>query len=801
MANRTSPTNIGLGLLAICSAYDLDYIDLTQCLELLEKSLNTIAKLPKWNGHLYNWYNTLNLEPLFPRYISTVDSGNFVGYLYTLKQFLIEIDKNSAQISMMTQMIEQLIKGTNFAVLYDYKKRLFSIGFNVEENKLTDSYYDLLASEARQASLVAIAKRDISAKHWNALSRTLTTLNRYKGLVSWSGTAFEYLMPNVNVKKYEGSLLDESCKFMIMSQQEYSKKLGIPWGISEAAFNLKDLNNNYQYKAFGIPWLGLKRGLDEDMVVSPYSIFLSMPYNINLAIENLQRLEKEDMLDKYGFYESIDYTISRLKYGETSKAVKTYMAHHQGLILLSINNIISNDILVKRFSKNPEIEAVDILLQERMPEKAIITKEKKEKVEKQEIKGYGNYSEKIFNNIDKNFNRCNVISNGSYTICTTLTGEGYSKYKNILVNRFKETADYKQGNFFYIKNLKQKTMWSNYPEKNEKCRTIFAPDKTTFSRTDGNIVTTTKIIVTPENPVEIRRLELKNNGTEEETLEISNYFEPVLSTPMQDYSHTAFNNLFLTFEKLENNSILVRRKKRETHQKDMYLGVDLYTEAENVGDMEFEIDKEKFLGKGNLNLPDMIKNSKPYSRNLSLVSEPILAMKKTIKIPPQEKVYLDLLICVSEDRNEVQNLLAEYKNSSLITRTFELNKAKTEAEITYLGLKGEDIEIYQKMLSYLIFQNSLKKVINENIKEDIYMQSDLWKYGISGDLPIILVKIKDANDMHIIYDILKAQEFFKSKNIKVDLIILNQEINSYEHFIKYEIENAIQNRQLRAYEK
>jgi len=798
VAYRTSPTNIGLGLLAICSAYDLKYINLDKCLELLEKSLNTIAKLPKWNGHLYNWYNTSNLEPLFPRYISTVDSGNFVGYLYTLKQFLEEHkDKN---IDLMLQLIEQLINNTNFSVLFDYKKRLFSIGFNVEENKLTDSYYDLLASEARQASLIAIAKQDIPAKHWNSLGRTLTSLNRYKGLVSWSGTAFEYLMPNVNIKRYEGSLLDESCKFMIMSQQEYGKRLGIPWGISEAAFNLKDLNNNYQYKAFGIPWLGLKRGLDEDMVVSPYSVFLSMPYNPKEAIENLKRLE-EDMYDKYGFYESIDYTISRLKYGKTSEPVKTYMAHHQGLILLSINNTINNDILVKRFSNNPEIESVDILLQERMPEKAIITKEKKEKVEKQKIKGYGNYTEKIFNVVDKNLKRSNVISNGSYTICTTLTGEGFSKYNNILINRYKETADYKQGNFFYIKNLKQKTMWCNYPEKNEKCKAIFAPDKTTFSRTDGNIITTTKIIVTPENPVEIRRIELKNTGTEVETLEINNYFEPVLSTPMQDYSHMAFNNLFLTFEKLENNSILVRRRKRENHQKDIYLGVDLYTEAETVGDMEFEIDKEKFLGKGNLNLPDMIKNSKPYSRSLSLVSEPTLAIKKTIKVPPKSEVYLDLLICISEDREETKKLLDEYRNSNLITNTFKLNRAKTEAEITYLGLKGEDIERYQKMLSYIIFQNPLKNVVDENIEEDIYMQSDLWKYGISGDLPIMLVKIKDANDMHIIYDILKAQEFFRSKNIKVDLVILNQEINSYEHFIKYEIENAIQNRQLRIYEK
>ena len=365
------------------------------------------------------------------------------GYLYTLKQFLIE--NQTDKTTDIINSIDNIIKNTNFSVLYDEKKRIFSIGYNVEENKITDSYYDLLASEARQASLIAIAKQDVPVKHWSSLSRTLTSLNRYKGLISWSGTAFEYLMPNINIKTYKGSLLDESCRFMLMSQKEYAKELNLPWGISEAAFNLRDFNNNYQYKAFGIPWLGLKRGLEEDMVVSPYAIFLSLKYDPVEAIYNLRQLERQDMYGEYGFYESIDYTISRLQYGKTYEPVKTYMAHHQGLILLSINNLINNEILVKRFSSNPEIEAVDILLQERMPEKAIITKEKKEKVQKLKLKDYENYSEKVYTKLNTNLNTSNVISNGKYTIVSTLKGTGYSKYKNLLINRYKETADYSQG--------------------------------------------------------------------------------------------------------------------------------------------------------------------------------------------------------------------------------------------------------------------------------------------------------------------------------------------------------------------
>ncbi len=540
IAQRTSSTNIGLGLLSVISAYDLKYIEKDEAIELLYKMLEAITKLQKWNGHLYNWYNTKTLEPLTPRYISTVDNGNFIGYLYTTKQFLLNaMDLEYKQpnvknrIEQMINNIDNIIENTDFTVLYDHKKRLFSIGFDVEKNMLTNSYYDLLASEARQASLVAIAKKDIPVKHWSSLSRTLTSLNKYKGLISWSGTAFEYLMPNINIKQYESSLLDESCRFLIMSQMEYAKKLGIPWGISEAAFNLKDFNNNYQYKSFGVPWLGLKRGLEDDMVVAPYSVFLSLNYVPKEAIQNLKELEKENMYGEYGFYESIDYTISRLKYGNKYEVVKTYMAHHQALSLLSINNFINNNILVKRFMDNPEIEAIDILLQERIPEKAIITKEKKEKIQKVKPKDYQNYMELVYTKIEENLNKSNVISNGSYTICTKENGEGFSIYNGILVNRYKETADYKQGIFFYLKDVQNKRIWINTPidkeNRGDKYTVAFAPERSKFVRTDADIESTTKIIVSPDDPVEIRRLELKNNGVQERTLEITNYFEPVLS--------------------------------------------------------------------------------------------------------------------------------------------------------------------------------------------------------------------------------------------------------------------------------
>lgn len=601
---RTSSTNIGLSLLAVISAYDLNYISKEIAMELLKNIILTVESLPKWNGHLYNWYQIKTKEPLNPRYISTVDSGNFIGYLFVVKAFLEEVkeQETTEELQGLIRIVEKMIQEADFSVLYNKEQQLFSIGFNLEENKLTDSYYDLLASEARQASFVAIAKKDVPAKHWNHLSRTLTRLGKYKGLISWSGTAFEYLMPNVNMPKYEGSLLDESCKFMIMSQKEYAKKLNIPWGISESAFNVKDLKANYQYKAFGIPWLGLKRGLADELVVSSYGGILAITDSPKEEIENLKQLEKQGMYDKFGFYESIDFTPERVEKGKTASIVKTYMAHHQGLILLAINNLFHNLILQKRFMKNPQIEAVSILLQETMPDTSIITKENKEKVEKLKYKDYENYIQTTYQKLDERLITGNVISNENYTVATNQKGHGFSQYKDIYINRFKPTDDYAQGIFFTIKNIKTKKIWSSNYSLNEKKESqyqiSFMPDRNEQEIVEGNIKTTIKTTVTANEPVEIRRAILENQGNEEEILEITTYFEPVLSSKEQDYSHPVFNNLFLMtkFDE-EINGLIVKRKKREVNAKEVYLAVNLSTNSETVGDLEYEIDKEKFIRK------------------------------------------------------------------------------------------------------------------------------------------------------------------------------------------------------------
>jgi len=797
--NRTSSTNIGLSLISVVSAYDLKFINKEECVNLLIKIIETIEKLSKWNGHLYNWYNIHSLEPLIPRYISTVDSGNFVGYLYVVKQFLNNIDERN-EINQLIIRVDNLIKDTDFSILYNSRNKLFSIGFNIEENKLTDSYYDLLASEARQASLIAIAKKDVPLKHWYSLSRTLTILNKHKGLISWSGTAFEYLMPNINIKKYKGSLLDESCKFMVMSQKEYAKKLGVPWGISESAFNLKDLNSNYQYKAFGIPWLGLKRGLEDEVVVSSYGSILAITDYPKDVIKNIKILESEGMRGKYGLYESIDYTVSRLPKNKKNMPVKTYMAHHQALILLSINNLLNNNIIVQRFMCNPEIEAIDILLQEKMPEKVIITKEKKEKLEKLKYEGYDVYSERVFNKVNSDIVNSNVISNDNYTILMTDKGTGYSKYNDILINKYKPTLETAQGIFTYIKNVNSKRIWAvsamNYLGNADKYEVSFMPDKNKISRQDGWIKSESVIGITPNDPVEIRDLNLKNTGGKEELLEITTYFEPVLSKKENDYAHPAFNNLFLNFEYLEDNEILiVKRKKREKNDKDIFMGVTLYTENEVIGNLEFELDKEKFFGRENLSLPIAINNSKTFSNKANLVVSPIVAMKRTIKIKPKKEVSLSTIIAIGESKEEVIEKIEKYKNAEEIKKVFKLSKARVEEEIMYLGLNSKEVELAQKVMTYLLLENPQKRV-NSLIENKTYKKENLWKYGISGDLPIWLFIIKDESSIDELNKILKIYEYIRTKNINVDIVILNEEKYSYEQYLREEILNVIRNKHM-----
>ena len=784
---RTSSTNIGLELLSIMSAYDLGFIDFEKAKDYIKKVINSIKIMAKWNGHLYNWYETDTLEPLKPRYVSTVDSGNLVGYLYVIKEFLKQYMEEDG-VHFLYEDIDKIICDTDFSKLYSEKNKLFSVGFNLEENSLTDSYYDFLASEARQASIVAISRRQVPVKHWNSLSRTITIYKGYKGLISWTGTAFEYLMPNLNLKRYEGSLLDESSKFAIMSQKDYCSRLGVPWGVSESAYNLRDLNNNYQYKAFGIPWLGLKRGLEYDLVVSPYSTFLALQDGEKSAIHNINELKKVGAFGEYGFYEAVDYTLNRLKKGEKYAVVKTYMAHHQGLILNSINNVLNQDIIQKRFNNNPEVEAVNILLEERMPVDLIITKEKKETPEK--FKNYGDigYIERIIDKPERLDLKYNVISNSDYKIVINDFGEGYSQYKDIIVNKYKPGYEIKQGIFFYVKNLKTKKII----EIGKNSKVSFTGDKAKFIKQDGGLKFTYNITVNPNKPVEIRSLEIENLGSSEEMLDITADFIPSLNEKSAEYAHPAFSSMFLNFEKNKDN-ILIERKSKSL-DKFMYAAINLYTENGEIVDKGFEIDQEKYLGRNNFDIPIGVKNSKKFSNQTGYVINKIYAERKTIKIAKNEKININLLISVNENKEEAIKNLEQMKNLDEILKIFDVGKARIEEEMKYLQINSKQSAEYQELLNYILEENICRN-INLDLNKD-YEINSLWKYGISGDLPIVLVKIKNLNSVDNVREIIESYMFYRVKNIYIDLVILDEEKEIYNRLVQKAVEDIVMDKQI-----
>lgn len=820
---RTSSTNIGLSILSTVSAYDLNYINLKECVYLINNVIETVKSLDKWNGHLYNWYNIKNLKPLNPRYISTVDSGNFVGYLYVLKSFLSDINNgkikektedekqnNMDSILKLTHelynTVSKLIEDTDFSVLYSKKDKLLSIGYDIESLKLTDSYYDFLASEARQASFIAIAKKDVDEKHWSNLSRTLTTVERYKGLISWSGTAFEYLMPNINMNSYEGSLLDESCKFMIMSQIKYANKMKIPWGISESAYNVKDLNGNYQYKAFGIPWLGLKRGLEEELVVSPYSSFLALIFRTNEVIDNLRKLESLGAFGKYGFFESIDFTKSRLKTGESYKIVKTYMAHHQGLILNSINNILNNKILNKRFFMNPEIESTDILLQEKMPNSILISKNINNKYKKQR---YVNefYDKEIVYKGSEKYKRLNVLSSDEYTLIMDVYGRGYSKYKDIQINRFYEKSDYYNQNGFYIKSVKTNNIWSTNCKSNldnslknfNDYEAQFSSSKIEYNSLNDGIETEYKLILAADSPSEIRRLILRNSSFIGAELEITGVLEGIFSNIKQDIAHPSFNNMFLNIEYIKEKDIfIIRRIDRTAENSKYYFGIKMYTNKNDFSlKTNFEIDKEIFIGRKNIGVPELVINSDNYENKIKDTVDPIIAINKKIGLGYNEEIIFDFIITINENKDELIKQLDNYNNEEKRNSEFKLFKSKAEEELKYLQLNGDKVEVYQKLLGHILLDDIPKrKDLLKRIYNKEYLINDLWKFGISGDNKILAVKIKNIDDIEVIEEILKALEFFMVKNINIDLCIINGEENSYELVLKDLIYQAIRESQM-----
>ena len=793
ITNRTSSTNIGFGIMAIIDAYDLGFITKEDAVERLVKIYKTIMKLEKWHGHLYNWYNIKTLEPLRPRFVSTVDSGNFVSILFVAKEFFISeknklynympgtnVEKFNEALDKLLEDTLTLIKQTDFSVLYNTSRNLFSIGFDVESGMLVDSYYDMLMSENRITSLVSIAKKDVTSKHWFALARNLVDVDGYKGLMSWAGTSFEYFMPYLFMKSYEYTLIDQSMFLCEYSQIKYAKKYKVPFGISESAYAKRDTDLNYQYKSFGIPWLGLKRGLNSSLVVAPYASILMLEVAPKKVYDNLVRLKKLGLYSSFGFYESIDYTKENLHDNVDSEIIRTYMAHHQGMALTAINNYINHGIVRNRFHSDAGVKASEILLKERERVRVKIqkrTRDKEHEFKQKDVNKYttyvsSTYAEKKYATLNDASTKMNIafLRGSRVSSIVSNTGATYLRYKDKMINRQSYSNPDMTGNYIYLTDLSTgKTIsasdcniHSKFNRDTESCKWISSLNKIECFVNTSEIEVTTDICISQEYNVELRKVSVYNTTNERREILVNTYIEPAMTDYMTNLVHPSFANLQIeTYYDKELDTLVASKRKRADDESDLYV----FTRLVNVSlDKDFETEKKKLYD----------NDDEAYNGELTRYPLwPVLSFRGKIILDPYERQEFYYIVGASDTKYKISNAVVNL-NEKGIEDQFKLTAELNSVIARYLNLEPTKAEIYNNILKEVLFT---KKDLGENEEfwNESLNQSLLWKYSISGDLPIILVHIDNIKDAGIISEVIRFMDYVKNRKIDLDIVVIINE--------------------------
>ncbi|HWA39624.1 MAG TPA: glucoamylase family protein [Burkholderiales bacterium] len=651
VAHRTSPTNMGLALLANLSAYDFGFIDAGRLIERTAQTLATMQRLERFRGHFYNWYDTRTLAPLPPLYVSSVDSGNLAMHLLTLRQGLLEIPGAES----LAEQAGELAK-TDYAFLYDAERRLLAIGYNVGEGRRDASFYDLLASEARATSFVAVALDELPQESWFALGRLLTSAGGETALLSWSGSMFEYLMPMLVMPSYDDTLLDQTCRAAVARQIDYAGQRGVPWGMSESGYNMVDAGLNYQYRAFGVPGLGLKRGLSEDLVIAPYASALALMVAPAAACANLQRLAAEGMEGRFGFYEAVDFTPSRLPRGQDSVVVRSYMAHHQGMVLLSLAYLLLGRPMQKRFSADPRFQATLLLLQERIPKRAAPELTSAGRFDTHAVSDTAEMPVRVLSESDTFAPEVQLLSNGRYHVMVSHTGGGYSRWKDLAVTRWREdtTCD-NWGSFCYVRDMASGAFWSSAHQPTLKradtYEAIFSEARAEFRRRDHDYETHTEIVVSPEDDIELRRLRITNRGKARRTVEVTSYAEVVLAPPAADALHPAFSNLFVQTEiAAGRQAILCTRRPRSVGEQAPWMFHALAVHGAECGEVSYETDRARFIGRGRTLAAPQAMQDAALSGSQGSVLDPVVAIRRCIHLEPEQSATIDMVSGMGESR-------------------------------------------------------------------------------------------------------------------------------------------------------
>jgi len=974
VAHRTSPTNLGLALLANLAAHDFGYLPTGRLLERTGKALRSMGSLERYRGHFYNWYDTQALQPLLPKYVSTVDSGNLVGHLLTLRIGLLalpdapivsprafegladtlgvlgesqgggvsapytelrrELDSaiaaGAATLGDARRILDRLAtlaevstrdpgavaaatntaagqdwphvlldqcqaardeiallapwtslgappagledlmpharvptlreiaeledpalprigraittesdgaarawllalrdalaagsalarqriatiadlarKANDFATadfdfLYDRSRRLLTIGYNVTERRRDASYYDLLASEARLGSFVAIAQGQLPQENWFALGRLLTRAGGDPVLVSWSGSMFEYLMPLLVMPDYPATLLDQTNRAAVRRQIEYGNQRGVPWGISESGYNMVDAHRNYQYRAFGVPGLGLQRGLADELVIAPYASALALMVEPEAGCENLQRLAEEGVLGQHGMHEAVDYTSSRIPRGQAKAIVRSYMAHHQGMSLLSIADLLLDHPMQKRFASDPQFQATLMLLHERIPKSTAFLAHPAA-LPRAHAAEAAAPPVRVISNPDTLVPEVQLLSNGRYHVLVTAAGGGYSRWKDIAVTRWQEdpTRDH-WGSFCYFRDTASGVFWSNTSQPTQKrpesYEAVFTEGRAEFHRRDrvagALIETRTEIVVSPEDDIELRRIRLINRSSERRTVEVTSYVEVALAAPAADALHPAFSKLFVQTEILQSRrAVLCTRRPRAQGEQPGWLFHLMAVSGADTGEMSFETDRARFVGRGRtLASPRAITGPGPLSGSEGSVLDPVVAIRQEIILDPDETATIDLVTGAAAARDTAEHLVQRYQDRHLANRVFDLAWTHNQVVLQQFGISESEAQDYERLAGSMIFANAAMRADADVIVRNRRGQSGLWGYAISGDLPIVLLQIADVANVGLVRQLVRARAYWRMKGLVVDLVIWTEDQSGYRQQLHDEIMGLI----------
>ena len=891
IASRTSPTNIGLYLLSTVAAHDFGWIGQRAALQRLTDTLQTIQRMPRHRGHLYNWHDTRDLHVLDPAYVSSVDSGNFAGHLIAVAQAcrawgeaagqdhrtlrvalgdtlalarlasgeekaelaqalddltqdlsdvatplialcatvgrLVQVAQaqhdiasdlafwiNALQTTLTDHMsdlaqppatamlaeVETLCRSIamkmDFGFLLDPDKKLLSIGFNLATNRLDTNCYDLLASEARLASLFAIAKGDVETRHWFRLGRPATPIGAGSALISWSGSMFEYLMPSLVMRAPVGSMLEQTTRAIVARQQSYAAGLGIPWGISESSYNARDLEMTYQYSNFGVPGLGLKRGLSENRVIAPYATGLAAMIDPAAAVRNYARLATLGAEGRFGFYEAVDFTATRLQGDAGHAIVRSFMAHHQGMTIIAIANTLQDGRLRDRFHAEPIVQGVELLLQERIPRDTASAPPRATEVLVAAAEQQDAPVVRSFEAPARDTPTAHLLSNGNYGVMLTPTGEGFSRWRDLAITRWRaDPTAAGLGSFIFLRDTATGEIWSSGVQPTRAApdshRAVFCEHHAAFTHQGQKLTTMTEVVVSSEDDAEARRVTFTNSGRRTREVDVTSYAELVLAPPASDQAHPAFSKMFVVTDYLPELGVIVAtRRRRSPQDPEVWAAHIAVVEGTETAPIQIETDRARFIGRGR-DLGNAAMTGTALSGTVGTVLDPIFSIRRRVSVPPGGVTRVTFWTMVAESPNALLDLVDRHRDPSAFARAATLAWTQGQVQLRHLGITHSDAADFQALGGMVMRGDARLRATPAQILAGAAPQSALWALGISGDLPIVLLQIDDADDIAVLHQILSANEYWEMRQLAVDLVILNDRSSSYVQDLQIAIDSAV----------